>query len=253
MPRRVQASGSDATPGDQQDLLDIHRAAQFLNVSETSLRRWTRAGLLACLRVGRKRERRFRLADLLAFVEDEPADASLPPTRRREGHGPHLCGLYASDLSRVTLAAAFLAESLQPGRVCFLAATYDVRDRILGNLARRRPSLHEDVRSGSLVLSEYATSVSAQCDYWVSSWRAAGEAGARSLCVVGDVSGGPLSEQLEPYEVIEYERRYDEVSRSFPVATLCLYDVRRASGLELLDLLKCHRDLFRHPVETVLS
>ena len=58
---------------DQEDLWDIKQAARFLQVSETSLRRWTNAGQLACLRVGLKRERRFRRADLLAFMEDQPA------------------------------------------------------------------------------------------------------------------------------------------------------------------------------------
>ena len=58
---------------DQEDLLDIKQAARFLQVSETSLRRWTNTGQLACLRVGRKRERRFRRADLLAFMEYQPA------------------------------------------------------------------------------------------------------------------------------------------------------------------------------------
>lgn len=62
------ASGSD-----EEDLLDIRQAARFLNVSETSLRRWTNSGRLACLRVGLKRERRFRRAHLLAFLEDQPA------------------------------------------------------------------------------------------------------------------------------------------------------------------------------------
>lgn len=57
---------------DHEDLLDIKQAARFLQVSETSLRRWTNAGQLACLRVGRKRERRFRRADLLAFMEEQP-------------------------------------------------------------------------------------------------------------------------------------------------------------------------------------
>ena len=47
------------------ELLDIEQAARFLNVSETSLRRWTNAGRLACLRVGRRQERRFRRVDLL--------------------------------------------------------------------------------------------------------------------------------------------------------------------------------------------
>ena len=57
----------------EQDFLDIKQAARLLQVSETSLRRWTNAGLLACLRIGRKRERRFRRADLVAFMEEQPA------------------------------------------------------------------------------------------------------------------------------------------------------------------------------------
>ena len=57
---------------DPEQLLDIQQAAQFLHVSETSLRRWTNSGRLACLRVGGKRERRFRRADLVAFMEHQP-------------------------------------------------------------------------------------------------------------------------------------------------------------------------------------
>ncbi|OLC08841.1 MAG: hypothetical protein AUH41_07175 [Gemmatimonadetes bacterium 13_1_40CM_66_11] len=51
-----------------QDLLDIKEAAAFLRVSETSLRRWTNAGRLRCFRIGGRRERRFRRADLEAFL-----------------------------------------------------------------------------------------------------------------------------------------------------------------------------------------
>src|SRR5213594_3600250 len=111
----------------QDDLLDIKQAAQFLKVSETSLRRWTNAGRLTCLRVGRKRERRFRRTDLLAFAEEQPAAGpapepigAIPATQ-----GSHLCALYASDLSRVNLAVAFLADGLRPGSVSYLAAAPD--------------------------------------------------------------------------------------------------------------------------------
>src|SRR5882762_4380945 len=61
---------------DSNTLLDIASAARLLGVSETSLRRWTNSGQLACLRVGQRRERRFRRADLLAFLEDQPSNAS---------------------------------------------------------------------------------------------------------------------------------------------------------------------------------
>ena len=71
------------------ELLDIEQAAKFLNVSETSLRRWTNAGRLACLRVGRRRERRFRRADLLAFMEDQPAGAHASAPRSSSPHQAH--------------------------------------------------------------------------------------------------------------------------------------------------------------------
>src|ERR1041384_2514363 len=69
------------------ELLDIREAAEFLRVSETSLRRWTNAGRLPCLRIGGRRERRFRRADLLAFV------GVTPPHR-------HFCGFYTNDQGR---------------------------------------------------------------------------------------------------------------------------------------------------------
>jgi excisionase family DNA binding protein len=90
---------------DSEDLLDIKHAAGFLRVSETSLRRWTNSGQLACLRVGGKRERRFRRADLVAFMETQPvADApsrSQSPDGRQQTiiagipvtFGTHLCAL----------------------------------------------------------------------------------------------------------------------------------------------------------------
>src|SRR5437867_11876609 len=144
----------------QDDLLDIKQAVQFLKVSETSLRRWTNAGRLACLRVGRKRERRFRRTDLLAFVEQQPVSDGAA------AHRSHMCGLYASDLSRVNLAVAFLADGSQPGSVSYLAAGPEARDQILAHLARRRPTLHAAIDAGRLVLSEYAASPPAQLHYW---------------------------------------------------------------------------------------
>ena len=52
----------------QPELLDIAQAAAFLHVSPMSLRRWTNSGRLSCFRIGGRRERRFRRADLLALL-----------------------------------------------------------------------------------------------------------------------------------------------------------------------------------------
>jgi excisionase family DNA binding protein len=227
------------------DLLDMQQAAQFLNVSETSLRRWTNAGRLACVRVGRKRERRFRRADLLAFLEEQPAGAQAVR---------HVCGFYANDQSRAKLAAAFLADGLQPESVSYLAAEPQARHQIVGDLERRRPSLQADIKAGRLVLLDYPDAGKAQVyrDHWDRLFSAAHRAGARAQRTVGDVSGGPAL-RLERDELLEYERLYNELAQQFRVATLCLYDVRHASGLDVLDVLQCHHDFFPHPVDQFVT
>ena len=88
---------------DATELLDIKQAAALLHVSETSLRRWTNAGRLRSFRVGGRRERRFRRADLLALLEEHPAGDDIA-----FASGTHLFGLYTSDLARTDLASAAL-------------------------------------------------------------------------------------------------------------------------------------------------
>ena len=243
---RLQMASSSANPrpSDDGDLLDIEQAARFLNVSETSLRRWTNAGRLACLRVGGRRERRFRRADLLAFIEEQPVLA-------RAGH--HLCGFYSSDLSRATFAADFLADGFEAGSVSHLVTASDARDQIVAQLERRRPSLPTDIEAGRLVLSEFPPRPTVQAIYafWEAHFVAAAQAGARSLRAVGDGSGGPGL--LPRQELVEAELRVDELARRFRVAWLCLYDVRQASGLDVLAVLNCHQDGFEHPVGRLFS
>src|SRR5207244_10267933 len=91
------------------ELLDIAQAAAFLHVSPMSLRRWTTSGRLPCFRVGGRRERRFRRADLLALLE-----RSGEPMRAPRAAG-HLCGLYTSTAARERWAAAVPAVGLEAG------------------------------------------------------------------------------------------------------------------------------------------
>src|SRR2546427_977367 len=123
----------DSAMTQQSELLDIAQAAAFLHVSQMSLRRWTNSGRLPCFRVGGRRERRFRRADLLAFLE-----RSGEPIRAPQGPG-HLCGLYTSMAARERWAAAFLAAGLEAGAISFLAAEAAVRPPGFGRPPRGRP------------------------------------------------------------------------------------------------------------------
>jgi excisionase family DNA binding protein len=247
-----------------EELLDIKQAAQFLQVSETSLRRWTNSGQLACFRVGRKRERRFRRSDLLAFMENQPADvASQPASADVRRHamvagiplttGTHLCGLYGNDSGRTRLAVDFLADGLHPGTVCYLSASAEGRTQILGQLERARGSLDSELEGGRLVIARYCSTAREQCEYWETNFISALGGGADSLRLVGDMTSC-LDAGMSLDEVVEYEAEYDRmIARHFPLVTLCLYDVRRFESLELVRALKAHTDAFRYPVESLLA
>ena len=231
------------TAANEPQLLDIAQAAALLQVSEASLRRWTNRGALPCLRIGGRRERRFRRADLMAFLE---SPSSAPPVG-------HLCGLYMSDRARTRQAARLLGDGLDGGSVCILAAQPDVRRRVMAQLGRQRPSLRRALDAGRLIVTEYAAAATAQLAYWESQFEAATRNGARSIRVVGDVSDGPLARGKRFDQVLAYEAAYGSLSRRFPVATACLYDARAHSGLETAGVLAVHPDLFRHPVAHLVS
>jgi transcriptional repressor of dcmA and dcmR len=250
---------------ESEELLDIEQAARFLNVSETSLRRWTNAGRLACLRVGRRRERRFRRADLLAFMEPQPAgaraegSAHLPHNSGRtvvDGipvkHGTHLCGLYDSDEGRANQAAAFLAGGLRAGLVNYLVSLADAREQVMTALERSHPRVRLDVEAGRLVLAEYTDSPEEQWAWWERRMSEALRLGVTLLRCVGDVWG--LARKISVDDLLRYETGYDvRIAQRFPVVTLCQYDTRRFSGSAVLQALKAHRDTFLYPPERVLA
>jgi excisionase family DNA binding protein len=250
---------------DANDLLDIGEAARFLNVSETSLRRWTNAGALPCLRVGRRHERRFRRDDLLAFMEHQPShsppkghfpttpsNASLLDASTILTPGDHLGGFYGSDLGLATLSVRFILDGLQEGSMVYVVASARSIKRISGYLKDKRPSLQRDISAGKLLCCEYQKGPRAQIkDFEAHLTKAAAE-GAQSFRVFGDT--WEMRKKISAEKFAEYEAIYDQyIARRFPVVTLCAYDVRKFSGVDVLDALKAHRDTFRYPLERALA
>jgi excisionase family DNA binding protein len=259
----ITALGGGST--DAIELLDISEAAGFLNVSETSLRRWTNEGILPCLRIGRRRERRFRRADLLAFME-EPAGAQRPAkgkegTMKRQGpqdeavtaiNGNHLCGIYGSDAGRLDLAVPFLLEGLQKKSVCFLVAPSAAQGDILKAMKKKRPSLESDIKAGRLIVSEHQKSPAEHFRFFETAMKKAEDEGVESFRVVGDMWGFRLIAPAE--EMIELEVGFERlIVPRFPVVAICAYDARKFTGLELLNALKDHDDTFRFPLGRTIA
>jgi excisionase family DNA binding protein len=245
------------------ELLDIAQAAAFLNVSETSLRRWTNAGLLPHLRVGGRRERRFRHADLVAFLEHHSGE--LHPTPAPHGSakaqlvidgwtltlGTHLCGLYSTDLGRLRLAARFLIGGLRPETACLLVGPKRIRDAITARLAEAQSDLKEHVRRGRLSYADHAKTPAVQLERFDALVRGAVGSGAGSVRIVADATD--FVGKLDTGHA-EFEAALDRfIARQFPVVILCLHDVRRLSGERVLDALKTHPDNFRTPTDRWLA
>jgi transcriptional repressor of dcmA and dcmR len=247
------------------ELLDIKQAAALLHVTETTLRRWTNSGRLACLRIGSRRERRFRRADLVALLEAQPrlaaGDAPEPVDAPAQGtliagvpvaHGTHLCSIYSSDDGQTKLAVGFLADGLVQGSACYLVAGPHATRNVLAQLADV-DSVRADLDAGLLTLCGYQLTGAQHLEWLEASFVAALRKGARSIRLVGNVSDDEAG-LVRPFEnITRYEEAYDRLlAKRFPLVTLCQYDARRYTGVELCEILKRHRDVFQYPPDRLL-
>ena len=143
-------------------------------------------------------------------------------------------------------AAQFVADALRSGSICLLLTSPKARRSIVSDLKRRVPSFDTPLQAGMLIASEYAESGGAQLKYFERELGLAVKAGARIPYVVGDLSGGGPERATFP-RLMDYEYEYEHrIVRRFPVVTLCQYDARRLSGLEVLATLQAHPDALRY-------
>lgn len=260
---------------DEHALLTIKQAARLLNVSEVSLRRWTDSGRLACLRIGARRERRFRRNDLLDFPEQQGAKAQLfggdkegardqqeinvtAPVKVHIGgvaidYGSHLCSFYETDLGRAKLAVPFLADGLKAGDICFFIAAGKVRRQVLKELEKHCPDLRLAKDNGQLKLLAGKPSGQEMLDYFEAEFIAATRTGNARLRVLGDMAWF-LEKELGIEELNAFERAYNHsLGHRFPVVSLCQYDARVFSGVGILGALKAHEDTFRYPLSRFMG
>lgn len=146
---------------DMEKLLNIKEAAEFLNVSEMTVRRWTNGGKLRCFRVGGRHERRFRARDLHAYVEGKdaapgPRTAGLGIMGLTVPDGSHLTHLSLSAQESVEVGASYLQEGLANGETVLLVATDAPAEHILAAVRERGGDVEAYRKRGKLVISRGA-------------------------------------------------------------------------------------------------
>jgi excisionase family DNA binding protein len=229
-----------------EELLNTAEAARFLRVSQASIRRWSDAGLLPGHRVGRRRERRFSHADLLAFMDRSIVPAAGAPAVVVAGLSvpvpAHLATLFSSDSGGLRLTAPFLADGVRLRQPCFLVASADVV---------RRYSAAMDL-DGVEVVHFSGGAAAGAIEQWEDSFARVLASGASVIRVVGEMSEERAMFSSED-EMLRYEETFDLMSKRYPVAVICQYDVRSFDGMALLRALKAHPDLFQYRLGTFLN
>jgi transcriptional repressor of dcmA and dcmR len=235
-------------------LLNTREAARFLRVSEASIRRWTDAGLLATRRVGRRRERRFTEEDLRGFMNQDRQDTPAAP--RQEVSGAisvrgvnlavpcHLSTYFDFDDGRLRFAVPFLAAGLRGSAPCFLMAAGELLAAYTAALEAEGIDVEAATHSGRLVIRDAPGRTTDEAiAFWESSWGRSLEGGPAVIRVVGDMTS-ELKVFGSTQDMMLYEEAYDRLSRRYPVATICQYDVRGVDGVTMLRSLKAHPDIY---------
>ena len=235
-------------------LLNTAEAAQFLRVSQASVRRWSDSGLLQARRVGRRRERRFTEADLRRFLAPASAAAKAHPDAAPKEvfiggtavplHA-HVATFYNTDEGRLRLTAPFLREGILLHQPCFLAAHGDAREVYLEALRReQRVDVDAAISDGLLrIVAGPGTDAAGALAFWGQAMSEVLAAGPTLIRVVGEM----VSERTvfpSDDEMIRYEVAYNLIAKRFPTVTLCQYDVRAFGGETVFDALQAHPDLY---------
>ena len=241
-------------------LLTIEEAAQYLNVSKTTLRRWTKNGQMACSRVGVKGERRFLKADLNASLNTTSSTSN--STAKRASSDPlvvladaaargvprHVClhfkdrdelwqlfRPYVLDHLRQSAPILFIHEEGLRSEVQtqFKSEGYDPVELVQAGLLRLLEPSEAYLRADTFVPERMVDFMEAA----ILGFRAAGH---EVVLISGEMSwylkGTPGLERM-----IEYERLLNKLlARYLSVTIVCHYDIHRLNGAVTLGALCSH-------------
>ena len=241
---------------EKQRFLTIAEAAEFLHVSETSLRRWTNSGKLPSFRVGGRNERRFLMDDLLAFMPSARSKPALSKQRVAESqmipesqsHQRHICLFYLNldeqwqmlrpymiKYLNARVPVLYIHDSTPLSRLLELlrAEKLPVEEMIASGLLRLLPPVQTYLPGGSFDIQRMLSFIEAAI-------LGALAAAYMRILIIGEMTWsldvGQDAEQLKSFEA-----QLNPIVEKYPAATIvCQYDLRRFDGPGVLDALFTH-------------
>jgi len=221
-------------------LLNVKQAAEFLNVSEMTIRRWTNQGLLNCYRVGKRQARRFKSRDLMAWLERHPvATAADQLALGIRGvtvpDGSHVTHLSAQESESLEFAAAFVLEGLQTRETVCIVADEDKAGAIMNILAEKTPHLERFSASGKLHLSPGLDSPERHAQYL----QALAAHAVGRLRVFGDMAW-TFKKGWRTEDLAQLEKTVTSPKQARGCLFLCQYALDRFQGREIMMALETH-------------
>jgi len=136
-------------------LFDTKDAAEFLNVSEMTIRRWTNSGKLKCYRVGGKRERRFHKSDLEELLHDSQNHRLKPLGFRgqKAPDGSHMTHFYSGNNEALGVSVPYLLEGAKRGEALLVVMPPERSRELLENLDRQKHPVATWRKNGRLTVT----------------------------------------------------------------------------------------------------
>ncbi len=227
-------------------LLTIDEAARYLNVSKSSLRRWTNSGRLACHRIGVRGERRFAVTDLEGLLVTSSIAAL--DAAAASGSVRHVCSHFRDVEESWRLFLPYFRYHAERSAPVFYIHDSTSRERFFAyvraagwdpeELTRR--GLLELIHSSQAYLRTGSFSASGMIDFVAEAIEKARARGHRLMLVSGEMtwslSGAPGSG-----EMIEYEERLNDLLLNYPDVTIvCHYSTELFGSQLTLDALRAH-------------
>jgi excisionase family DNA binding protein len=216
-------------------LLNIIEAAEFLNVSQMTVRRWTNDGTLKCYRVGGRHARRFAEEDLLAYLKGNTAQGIPLGVQGYEvPDGSHVTHLSLTPQESFDVALSFVIEGLvKQETVCVVSPDAESK-RLIATLKKRKYDADDLKKAGRLHFNQGTDSPLEQAKYVTT---VAG-ASKNRFRIFGDMSW-TKGKGWRMDDLHELEKMVD-MSQTKGMLILCQYKLDRFSGEEAMMALENH-------------
>jgi excisionase family DNA binding protein len=220
-------------------LLNVKEAAEFLNVSEMSIRRWTNQGALKCYRVGGKKERRFYKDDLVAFLKDAKEQELIPLgfDGLELTDGSHVTHFYSGKNEALDHSLSYVLSGLGRDEKVLVVMPPDKSENLLSALAPQYPLLGRDLKDGRLIISQGKDSPKDMIRYLKSFI-----ANAANFWVLGDMSWAiDKGWDMETLRELEQAPELNHPLKNGVI--VCQYGLNDFSGAHIMMAAESHKQI----------